>query len=215
MAKVKFGALVQDARGKLAGNVFSRNRYGSYTRAKTSPVQPGTARQLAQRAIFTTCAQGWRDLTDAQRAQWHTWAANHPVTDVFGDSQIVQGNSCYSWVNANRLTLGLAVTPTPPADVQADLGPPVTSVTVDGIAGTITVTLAAVADAADLYQVWSTRGLSTGTTFAGQELRLAFSGAPGAVNTWTVTPTDFNPLLAFAAGQKVIVHVARFSAEGV
>ena len=36
MAKIKFGAMMVDASGKLGGQVFAKNRGGAYIRTKTS-----------------------------------------------------------------------------------------------------------------------------------------------------------------------------------
>lgn len=45
MAKIKFGMMMTDARGKLGGQVFSKNRSGSYVRTKVTPVNPQTTTQ--------------------------------------------------------------------------------------------------------------------------------------------------------------------------
>lgn len=215
MAKVKFGALVQDARGKLAGNVFARNRGGSYVRAKASPTNPQTDRQLAIRSTFTTLSQDWRTLTDAQRAQWRTWAGNHPFSDVFGDQRTLAGHAAYLQLNARRATFGLAALDDPPADDSGELGPDVDTVTSDATTGEITVTLKAADDGTHYWQVWCTPGLSVGVNFPGSRFRLVYADAPGAVDTWTFQPATFNPAVVFTAGQKVITLVAGFSATGL
>ena len=43
MAKIKFGMMMTDASGKLGGQVFSKNRGGSYVRTKVTPTNPQTA----------------------------------------------------------------------------------------------------------------------------------------------------------------------------
>lgn len=215
MAKVKFGALVQDARGKLGGIVYARNRAGSYSRQKVSPTNPGTDRQLAVRATFTALSQAWRALDDPQRAQWRVWADNHPFSDVFGDSRILAGHAAYLQLNATRALFGLAALADPPPDDSGVTGPLVESVSVDATEGEITVTLTEAADANDLYAVWCTPGLSVGVSFPGSRLRLVYAAKPGAVDTWTVTPADFNPAVVFTAGQKVIAYVVRYSQTGL
>src|SRR3546814_3353017 len=52
ISKVKFGALMTDARGKLGGHVFSKNRAGSYLRTKVTPVNQQTSYQTSVRALF-------------------------------------------------------------------------------------------------------------------------------------------------------------------
>jgi len=45
MAIIKFSAIVSDARGKIGGNVFSRNKGGSYIRSYVKPINPSTPKQ--------------------------------------------------------------------------------------------------------------------------------------------------------------------------
>jgi hypothetical protein len=52
MAKIKFGMMMTDARGKLGGHVFSKNRSGAYVRTKVTPVNGQTTAQTGVRAIF-------------------------------------------------------------------------------------------------------------------------------------------------------------------
>jgi hypothetical protein len=214
MAKIKLGGLAQDARGSLNGTTFSRNRSGAYARAKASPVQPRTVRQLAQRAIFSAVSQEWRNLADAERASWEAWATTHPVTDVFGDAQILSGNAAYLLVNANRQTLGLPSSDTPPPD-PTNLPPAAVSATAVASTGVVTVTLATAAVVTDLYQFWTTQGRSLGAGFANSMLTLAFSGKAVADVDQEFTPTAFNPRLGFVAGQRVTVLVVRYSNEGL
>lgn len=214
MAKIKMGALAQDARGSLAGTTFTKNRYGAVARQKVSPVQPRTQEQLQRRASFTFNSQGWRALTDAQRSQWNTYAQNHPISDVFGDSQVLGANAAYVQINATRGLLGLAAVAVPPIDPGTP-PPAAISATADSATQEIELTLAAAAAVTDLYEVWTTRGVSTGVTFQNSNYRVAGAGAAIVGVTQTYVPTDRNPLLAFSVGQKVGVLVVRCSPQGV
>lgn len=101
MAKIKLGPAFAGASGSIGGTTFSHNRYGTYTRQRRSPVQPQTPAQVAQRAAFTYVSQYWRNtLTAAEREAWVDYAAQTPVTDVFGDSQVLPGNAMFSRFNA-------------------------------------------------------------------------------------------------------------------
>lgn len=214
MAKVKYGGLAQDVRGSLNGNTHSRNASGNYVRAKASPVQVQSDRQLQQRAIFTSNAQAWRGLSDADRAAWNNFAASHPITDRFGDSIILSGIAAFQKINSDEQTLGLPMLTTPPPDPGTP-PPAATAAAADSATATVTITLAAAADADDLYEVWTTRGVSQGVSFTNSDYRLAFAGKPGAVASVDIIPTDLNPALPFSAGQKVSVLIVRFSQDGV
>lgn len=217
MAKIKLGALANDVRGSVAGQTFSRGRYGAYSRQKVSGVQPRTARQMDVRAIFAEVSQLWRTLTAAQQAAWNAWATNHPIVDVFGDAQILAGNAAFTKVNANRLTVGLVTTLVPPADPTSPTTPaPALSASADVSDAEVTVVTEAQVEASGFYEVWCSPGVSPGATPGRQACRLA-----GVVATVVdaeevvANPTTFNPKLGFIAGQKVVVFVVRVTTAGV
>lgn len=122
MAKVKYGAMVTDARGSIDGVVYSKNQYGGYVRQKVSPVQPRTALQMDTRNSLGQLSKEYSNLlTDIQRANWKTFAGSNPVTDVFGNSQVLNAISMYQKVNRVLHNLGLPSIQDVPAnmDVQA------------------------------------------------------------------------------------------------
>lgn len=61
MALIKYGAGVVQMSGSIAGDVHARNRFGNYTRPRTKPVNPQSARQTAIRAIVAYVAEIWRE----------------------------------------------------------------------------------------------------------------------------------------------------------
>lgn len=214
MAKIKLGALAQDVRGSLAGTTFSRNRFGSYARQKVSPVQPRTARQLTQRALFTDASQGWRALTQAERNSWGTYAANNPIVNVFGDSQTMSGINAFTRINSVLATAGLAAVTDPPT--PGTPGPLATSVTATGATGVVAVTFTTNPVVDDKYFIFTTRGVSTGVQFVNSDYRLAgVATGVAATLVYNVTPQTFNPRLNFIAGQKVGVLVACVGQDGV
>lgn len=108
MAKVKYGAMVTDARGSIDGVVYSKNQYGGYVRVKVSPVQPRTASQQATRSSLGQLSKEYSNLlTDAQRTNWKTFAESNPVVDVFGNSQTLNAISMYQRINRVLHNLGL------------------------------------------------------------------------------------------------------------
>jgi len=116
MAKVLFTAIVADMRNKLNGTVFSKNRYGAYTRTKVTPVNPQSVAQTTVRARFAARAAAWRGLTDGQRFSWISGAAGFPITDIFGNSKILSGQALYGKLNLNLAQAGqVAITTLPVA----------------------------------------------------------------------------------------------------
>jgi hypothetical protein len=214
MAKINLGALAQDVRGSLAGTTFSKGRSGAIVRQKVSPVQPRTARQLAQRAVFTQSSQGWRDATDDQRAAWNNWAANHKVVDVFGMARILSGIAAYTRVNATRLTAALAQINDPPADETPVAN--AASAAAVGATGIVTVTFAAAPADGSVFLVFTTQGVSPGVSFVNSQFRLGGVAVGDATLTaFPITPTDLNERLPFNAGQKVGVRVVAIGTNGV
>lgn len=87
MALIKLGGGVADVRGSIGGTVFSKNRYGSYARNRTIPVDPGSTKQTKIRAVMGQVRDAWfNTLTTAQRAAWAVYAANVPVTNRIGET---------------------------------------------------------------------------------------------------------------------------------
>jgi len=215
MAKIKLGALAQDARGSIAGVTFTRNRYGAVARQKVSGVQPRTVRQLDQRSIFTQATQGWRNLTAAQQAEWAAYAVSHPFSDVFGDSQVLAGNALYTGIISDLLTLGLAPITDPPPDPTLEPAA-ATAAAADSGAGTITVTTAAQVVDTGYYEVWATPALSPGAQFAGSKLRLVgVEATVAAAVTVVANPTTFGATVGIIAGDTTVVFVRRFDPNGV
>lgn len=108
MALIKFGGGVVDARGSIAGNVFSRNRYGNYMRARTKPVNPQSVRQSAIRALMALISQAWFAVVSiAQRADWAVYASNVPETNKLGEVIRLSGFNQYVKSNLAAQNAGL------------------------------------------------------------------------------------------------------------
>lgn len=214
MAKINLGALAQDVRGSLAGSTFSKGRSGSIVRQKVSPVQPRTARQLAQRAIFAEASQAWRDLTDNNRADWINWAASHKVVDVFGMARILAGNAAYIRVNAVRLTAGLAMIAAPPADEGP--GPYPYQLQILPISYGLRIEFSDVLPVNSNYLLYATPGHSPGASFVNSQFRLAgVLTQSGAGAQFDVFPKTFNPALTWTPGQRIAVRAAYLGTSGV
>ena len=134
MALIKFGGGIVAMAGKMAGNVFARNRSGSYVRAWAKPVNPQTGRQEVARNIVAFLAQQWREtLTELQRQAWNTYASNVSMLNKLGESINLSGFNQYVRSNSVVLLMGFP---------QVDDGPAIQS-----LAGTDpTFAVAATAD---------------------------------------------------------------------
>ena len=169
-AKIKFTAIVAEIRNKLNGNVFSRNSSGAYIRTKVTPVNPNTSFQSNVRADFTTVAQAWRDLTEAERNSWNQGVVSFSHTDIFGDNVPLSGFGLHQQLNLNLLAIGAAVITAPP------LPGAVFNFTSSSLAAafalqTVTLTYAPAIPATETVILKATAPLSAGKSFVKSELR--------------------------------------------
>jgi hypothetical protein len=105
--------LFSDARNKLGGSVFARNRSGVYVRAKVSPEQPRTVSQQTNRALFAELAGAWKTLSQADIAAWNSSAAATTLHDSLGHSFSPSGFQLYLSCNKNLRYLGQPTIPAP------------------------------------------------------------------------------------------------------
>ena len=141
MALVQYGGGVLDMRGSIGGQVHSRNRYGNYTRARTTPVNPQTNRQSEIRTIIQQLAQDWSTLlTAAQRAQWEVYAANITRTNKLGAQIKLTGFNHFIRSNAFILQNGLDQVNAGPGTLTLPGGDPAFACEVDVATQMIAVT---------------------------------------------------------------------------
>jgi hypothetical protein len=114
MAKIKLGAMVGQVSGSVGCETYSHNRFGTYTRLRSIPVQPNTAAQLLRRAVLSARSSAWGALLAANRKSWAVWAQNNPMVDKLGDKRILSGHMAYVQCNTRLEALGWPTFDTPP-----------------------------------------------------------------------------------------------------
>lgn len=206
-AKIKFGMMMTDARGKLGGHVFSKNRAGAYTRTKVTPVNPQSSYQVAVRNAFTSFAQNFRALTSAQILAWNTAVVNFVGTDVFGDSKTPSGINLYTRLNLNLDNAGQAAITTPPLPTGADPNTIATLVAdVSSSLFTITTVEAAVPTGHTLI-VEATGLVSPGKSFVKSEFRVIGTFASAAASPHLAGADWIAKFGSLTAGQKVFARI--------
>ena len=184
--KIKFGAIVADGRGKIAGHVVSKNRAGSYMRTKVTPVNPRTTSQIAVRARLSTLSIAWRGLTAAQRAQWNAAVASFMSTDIFGDLRKPTGFSLYQRLNNNLAIIGVAAISVPPLPVGLTALTTITPTQAPGGATSITYAPTPV-PAGHTMVVRATAPVSPGKSFVKSEFRIIGTVAAAAATPYVAT----------------------------
>lgn len=207
MAKIKFTAFLAEARGKLSGTVFSKNRGGNYVRTKVTPVNPQTVDQIAQRNRLSSYAQNFRALTASQIAAWNAAVANFTNTDIFGDIKTPAGINLYNKLNMNLDLAGQSAINTPPLPVGAD--PVVLDSLVSDVSSslfTIDATVAAV-PAGHTLIVEATPQMSPGKSFVKSEYRVIDTVAASTAFPYAAGAAYIAKFGAPIAGQKVFARV--------
>lgn len=183
MAKIKFGMMMTDARGKLGGQVFSKNRSGAYVRTKVTPVNPRTTFQQANRSLFGSISSVWRSLTDPQRASWDENVEMWQTTDIFGDIKKPSGKTLFQRLNQGLLSNVVGSFPlvTAPAPVEIHIVSDVSSELTIGDTSSWSVmwsheVIGAVSADNYVVQVRATMPMSPGRTYHKNLLRNIASG---------------------------------------
>lgn len=225
--KIKWGMMMTDGRGKLGGQVASKNRAGAYVRTKVTPVNAQSTAQMGVRSNFATISAMWRGLTDENRASWNEAVNNWQKTDVFGDLKTPSGFNlfmrlCTPLQNAfNDVIIGSYA----PSPVEM---PALSTVSAEYVTGTSTLNLdTTVSNDVDLefyvYNVYATAPQSAGKSFVKNDFRL-LGWVEANASTRDITalyeakfgeiPVNSNihvrvQALARATGQLGVVHEAK------
>ena len=172
MAKIKFGLVVTDARNKLGGHVFSKNRAGAYLRTLVTPVNPRSSTQTSVRALFGQISKAWSELTEAQRNAWRSAVDSWKRTDVFGDLKRPDGKALHQRLNQQAQVVGYSpiITPDEPTEVASAIA---TAAHID-LTGSRIVIAPISASADSTLQVFATPKMSQGTQFVKDKLRVIY-----------------------------------------
>lgn len=119
MAIIKIGPPLSGIRGTIGGITFSANGSGTYAKLWAPPVNPRSPNQATQRAYVSRMPELWRDMTDAQRAAWDTFAAlgAQELTNSLGEAYYASGLNWFVKCNVRLLRVGR--TPLVPVPTQA------------------------------------------------------------------------------------------------
>jgi len=209
MAKIQFGMMMTDARGKLGGQVFSKNRAGAYIRSKVTPSNPQTLDQQANRALLGSTSRGWSSLTDDQRTAWNAAVVNWPMKTIFGATAIPSGKSLYVMLNKNLLGIGSSEIATPPAKADTPiLG--LTSVIVDISEGTLTPVYSGITGSFVL-QLRATPPLTQGTSNAKNRFRVIYAANDAGFDPNEAYATYVSRFGALTTGANVQFSIALIS----
>lgn len=218
MGLVRFGGGVVQISGAIGGDVFARNRFGNYNRARTKPTNPNSTRQIKIRAIMGQLTTRWGEtLTQAQRDAWDLYGDSVAMLNRLGESIHLTGHNHYIRSNSVRIDMAQSI---------VDAGP--TTFTLPAKDGTIAVVVTesdqkfevtfddnmdwASEDGAFLYFLQGSPQNVQRNFFNGPWRGMRFlsgnSGAPLA------SPLDLGALIPVTEGQKVWAKFRIVRADG-
>lgn len=213
MAKIKFGAMMVDARGKLGGHVFAKNRGGAYIRTKTTPSNPQSINQSGVRSLFGAISQGWSGLTAEQRASWNNAVQSFQTTDVFGDIKTPSGKALYQRLNQNLLLGGSNILSIAPGLVEAPEN------VLNGAAidtNVKNITLSGVSNSANVKLVIRASGpVTQGTNNVSNKLRVISTMAGNAIDAGNLYADYSAKFGAPVVGQKIFFTIQYLLENGI
>jgi len=153
--------------GSQGNTTASHNRFGTYTRNRTIPVNPVTNFQSTIRGQLIQLATGWRFLSDSQRAGWAALGEQMIRFDPLGVAYKLTGLQAYISVNIRRIRAGAAaVFDAPTLDGAWDLG--TVTVVADTTPPTFNVTFSGTPPVGAVLNVFTTGDVSPGRNFSGR-----------------------------------------------
>ena len=204
MARIKFGMMMTDARGKLGGHVFTKAKSGATIRTKVTPLNPKTSAQSEARSALGANSQAWRTISETQRLAWNSAAQEVSKTNAFGDTYFPSGKNYFTAVNNNLRNVGGGILIDPPALVQM---PGLASVEIDFdiLAEQLDISPAWFGDDADVFLVCNaTSGQSAGRyNFSGKYRKFDAYQLAGLPSNTAIYDSYVSKFGVPSAGQKV------------
>lgn len=218
MALIKFGGGITEMRGSMAGNVYSRNRYGAYIRSRTKPTNPNTPAQQAVRAALAFLTDRWaQTLTAAQRTAWNLYGASVVMLNKLGENINLTGFNHYIRSNLEyKRTFGATID-AGPVVFEIPAADPTFAITASEATQFISVTHDAGMPWADengaAMLMYEGTPQNPQRNFFGGPWRY-FANIPGINGAPAGSPSDHAAVIAFAEGQRLWAYARIVRADG-
>ena len=116
MALIRTSNLVNDIRGSVGGNTFSRGLAGAQVSNRRSPRSKKASNQMQQNHYLPALSQAWRLLSDVERNSWRLKASAMTVQNSMGQPRVPSGFQVFVARNYVRTLLELSLLSTAPVD---------------------------------------------------------------------------------------------------
>lgn len=204
-----YSPILGEARGKIGGLVFSRNKGGPYFRRHAVPTNPNSTRQQTTRNWLAEFSEKFAaSLEPAERTAWNDYATMHDWLNSLGQSIKLTGLAWYVMVNSRlRDASGTLI------DLPGDLSMPDPFTTVElamtgASAGTLTFT--PVLAGTDFVQLWGLGPLGVAQNPNFRQMRLIGYSPVGQASPWAFTIP-----WVLVAGQYLKIFAGVMSARGM
>jgi len=101
MARVKYGSIVAEIKGKIGGLVFQKCGNALSVRTNLIHNPPTSIAAKDSRNQFSNIALAWSSLSQSVKSQWAAVASTFPAFDNFGHPMVLNGYQ--SFIRVNRM----------------------------------------------------------------------------------------------------------------
>ena len=204
-----YSPILGEARGKVGGLVFSRNKGGPYFRRHAVPTNPNSTRQQSTRNWLAEFSEKFAAaLEPAERTAWNDYATMHDWLNSLGQSIKLTGLAWYVMVNSRLRDAGGT-----PIDLPGDLSMPEPFTSIDVAmtgASAGTLTFLPVLQAGTFVQLWGLGPLSVAQNPNFRQMRLVGYSPVDQASPWAFTIP-----WTLVAGQYLKVFAGVMSARGI
>ncbi len=208
MARVQYGSIVIEIKGKNQGHVFQGGNVGFVLRSKGYTPGIGSAARQGANLTIADNASRWRTLSDSDRDAWSAIAADWLFINKFGVPYQGSGFQIYCSYNGNLKNLGISPVDVPGA-VDSPEDPGLQTLTIPG-AGDIVYERENEGTSADQFNLFATAPYSAGRN----NNHLRYRKITGGILTGITTIGFHAPYVAifpqYQSGQKVSIKVITY-----
>ena len=170
--KIQWSGLgITEGRGRIGGNIASRNGSGAYLKKFTNPINPQTVAQQIVRAIFGAISAAWRSLTELQQNEWNFAATLRPQEDSLGNEFFLSGFGLFNKLQNALEQLGKPGTLLP-GPIDGVVNPDDLTLAIDAPLGTMVLDWTTNTPVGTSYGIYATAPLSPGRRTTKNDYRL-------------------------------------------
>jgi len=208
--RVKYGAIIVNARGRLGGHAATDNASGNIVVTAAIPPLPRFRSSSRSKPLqrHTASRQAYKALTIIQQQQWKNETANYPRLNAVGNQYKMTGQQLFCSLNNNLQNIGAAIISVPAPKIIPPMSPLFTIAATHAGPSLGLTYASAQATSSDIMIVQASPNMSNGRSSPGNSMRqianIALTGQ-GSDNILTNWQDVFggSPL----TGQRIFVSV--------